>query len=70
MLAARGGPGAVCGPSRPVQMERVGRGEGQDRGRGHHAQRGDEAAGRGTHGEGPAFAAVFGVPPLAQLRRQ
>jgi hypothetical protein len=51
-------------------MDRVDGGESQDRGRGGHAQRGDEAAGHGAHSEGPAFAAVFGGPPFAQLRRQ
>lgn len=60
----------MSGPGRMVQMDQVGGGEGQDRGRGRHAQRGDQAAGRGAHREGPVLAAVFGVPPLAQLRGQ
>ena len=61
------------GPNRIRHMHQVVRGEQQYPGRDHRAKHGDEPAGRGAHGEGPALsalAAVFGVPPLAQLGRQ
>jgi hypothetical protein len=51
-------------------IHQVVRGEHQRRDRDRRAQRCDEPAGCGTHGEGPALAMVFAVPPLAQLRRQ
>jgi hypothetical protein len=52
------------------QICQVVRRERQHRDRDRRAQRCGEAAGCGTHSEGPTLATELAVPPLAQLRRQ